>query len=250
MRKKAQGYVLEETQNTVVIATGFVRPSQNTGTGPMIQVHILYRHEMPGSAIYTGNDVHVCGDCSLRGVIVDGKLVNRQCYVNLHKSVASVWQCYVNGGYPYLDESEYPEVFKNRRVRIGTYGDGAFIQDAEIIPLITLHAKRWTGYTHQWRNRPDLRPYLMASVDNVLEYGRAKAEGWRTFRVKPLGDDSRMTGEIVCPKSDEAGNLTTCFECFLCDGIRRDDRRKDIVIQAHGQLVRHMASRLIQIANV
>jgi len=50
MKKKtplAQGYILEETENTVVIATGFLRPSQNTGTGPMIQVYILYRHSNP-----------------------------------------------------------------------------------------------------------------------------------------------------------------------------------------------------------
>jgi hypothetical protein len=248
MRKpKSQGYILEETQNTVVIATGFVKPSRNTGTGPMIQLYILYRHEMPGSAIYTGNDAHVCGDCSLRGMIIDGKLVDRQCYVNLHRSVAAVWNCYRNGGYPYLPKSEYPVVFRNRRTRIGTYGDGAFIQDPEIIPLIVSCSKRWTGYTHQWRNRPDLRPYLMASVDTVWEHGRAKAAGWRTFRVRPLGNEAHMVGEITCPKSDEAGNLTTCFECCLCDGMHGDDPRKDVTIQAHGQRVHQMA-RLIQIA--
>jgi len=116
MKKKtplAQGYILEETENTVVIATGFLRPSQNTGTGPMIQVYILYRHANPASATYSGADEHVCGDCKLRGTIVDGKVADRECYVNLQKSVTAVWDCYQRGNYPYLTKSEYPRVFRS-----------------------------------------------------------------------------------------------------------------------------------------
>ena len=250
----AQGYILEETENTVVIATGFLRPSQNTGTGPMIQVYILYRHANPASATYSGADEHVCGDCKLRGTIVDGKVADRECYVNLHKSVTEVWDCYQRGNYPYLPKQEYPRVFRNRRTRIGTYGDGAFIQDGEIIPLIASSSKRWTGYTHQWVNRPDLSRWLMASVDSPTEQVRAKLAGWRTFRVSPYGNSARMLGEIVCPKSDEAGNLTTCHECCLCDGKRGNtDARKDIVIQKHGRLAMQAlarASKLVQIQKI
>jgi hypothetical protein len=94
----------------------------------------------------------------------------------------------------------------------------------------------------------------MASVDSPTEQVRAKLAGWRTFRVSPYGNSARMLGEIVCPKSDEAGNLTTCHDCCLCDGKRGNtDARKDIVIQKHGRLAMQAlarASKLVQIQTV
>lgn len=62
---KPNGYILVETADKVVIATGFERSSENPKTGNMIQVWILARHVSPSDAVRTGLDAIVCGDCPL-----------------------------------------------------------------------------------------------------------------------------------------------------------------------------------------
>ena len=115
---------------------------------------------------------------------------------------------------------------------MGAYGDPVYVP-AEVLRWVSFFADSWTGYTHQWRNAPQLRPYLMASVDSEAEYREAKAQGWRTFRVRAAGDRLQPR-EISCPASEESGRKTQCVRCGLCNGATDNDRRKDICIVVHG----------------
>lgn len=237
------GIVLQESGDIVVIATGIKAKSSNTKTGGMIQLYILHRYLHPIEASRTGADKSICGDCIHRGTIVDGKLINRRCYVNLGKAPKDIWNCYQRGRYRKVSIAEARRILRDRLVRLGAYGDPAYMR-LSLIRAICSVARGWTAYSHQWRLRPDLRPFVMASCDSPSDVIAAQAEGWRTFRVSAYGDDSKLTGEIACPASAEVGKRTTCNKCRLCDGARPDDTRKSIVIQDHSVI----KTRLYQIA--
>jgi hypothetical protein len=159
-----------------------------------------------------------------------------------------VFRAYRRGAYRKATSREFATLFGGRTVRFGAYGDPAFIRP-ETIKRIAAVSDKWTGYTHQWATRPDLQPYLMASVDTPSEADQAAASGWRYFRVSPFGDANKLAGEISCPASAEAGKRTVCADCKLCDGARCDDARKNIVIQDHSSIKRTNDS-LIQIQGV
>ena len=238
------GIVLQESGDIAVIATGIKSSSSNSKTGGMVQIYILHRYLHPIEASRTGADKRICGDCIHRGTIVDGKLINRRCYVNLGKAPKDIWNCYQRGRYRRVKSaSEVRQIFSGGLVRLGAYGDPAYMR-LSLIRAICSVARGWTAYSHQWRVRPDLRPFVMASCDSPADVIAAQADGWRTFRVSAYGDDSKLTGEIACPASAEAGKRTTCNKCRLCDGARPDDTRKSIVIQDHSAI----KTRLYQIA--
>jgi hypothetical protein len=110
---RPNGYILHETEEIVVISTGFARKSSNPKTGDMIQVWILLRHINPVRAIKLGKDWKICFDCGHRGK--KGK--SRTCYVRVANAPLGVWKAYQRGNYPHLDVSQYAEVFNRRRVR-------------------------------------------------------------------------------------------------------------------------------------
>lgn len=123
------------------------------------------------------------------------------------------------------------ELGKDKIVRLGAYGDPAALPISVWHNLLK-YAKRWTGYTHQWKSNPHLKRYCMASVDSEKEYQEAKLRGWRTYRVlRPT--EKTATKEIHCPASDEMGKRTTCEKCTLCMGT--SVKAKDIAIYAHGR---------------
>lgn len=229
-RTRANGYILHETGDLVVIATGFTRKSSNPKTGDMIQIWILVRRQNPVRALKTGADWIVCGNCKHRGRRGKG----RTCYVRVANAPLGVWKAYRRGRYPYLNGSAIEQMFSDRRVRFGAYGDPVHIPFA-ITRAIALSAERWTGYTHQWQNPAyaGYRSFLMASCDTVSEYAQAKTDGWRTFRVRSA-NETLYGSEIACPASEEMGHRTTCAKCGLCNGAKQSDARKDIAIFAHG----------------
>lgn len=208
-------YILHETSKRVVIAT---MDSNNVKTGNMVQVWILARNTAPHIAVKTGEDSLVCGDCKHRGT---------SCYVVTFQGPRSVWAAYHRGAYAKLTDYS---VFAGRMVRLGAYGDPAFIP-RDVLRRIVSHADGHTGYTHQWTRAPWLKPFVMASVDSLDELQVARDAGWRTFRVD-VGE-GRQVGEILCPASEEAGKRTTCERCGLCNGAR--DGVKSIYIPAHGR---------------
>jgi hypothetical protein len=224
----ANGYLLHETEAYAVIAT---LESENEKTGNMIQIWILVRGEKPTLALRNGKNHIVCLDCKHQGT--DSQ--KRTCYVNLGQGPRAVWEAYSEGKYPYLPIARYSEVFANRAVRFGAYGEPVLIP-LPIVRAIVAVSNGHTGYTHQWR-KPEFseyRAYIMASCDSMAEYAMAKQLGWRTFRVR-TADSAVLAREISCPASDEMGKRTQCVRCKLCSGSTgSNDARKDIVIVVHG----------------
>lgn len=52
---KANGYILHEDTERVIIATGFTSKSKNIKTGSMVQIWILVKSENPLDAIKSGS---------------------------------------------------------------------------------------------------------------------------------------------------------------------------------------------------
>ena len=119
---------------------------------------------------------------------------------------------------------------RKKILRLGGYGDPAMLPEKDVAELVDNY-DGWLGYTHQWQKpwAQWARRYCMASVDHVAEMIRAQSRGWRTFRVSYDGFVAK--GEIVCPNTT---NGVQCMDCGLCDGARSGDKRKSIVILAHG----------------
>jgi hypothetical protein len=220
----------------VVLATGVPtastrkasKASNNVKTGDMIQIAILNRDVSPTDALKTGEDVNICGGCTHRSKASGGA---GDCYThkNLRRGFAqtSTWKAHrANGSAPFRLEA-----FAGRKVRFGSYGDPAAVPFA-VWDAIRNVAEGVTGYTHQWKTcDPRFAELCMASADTVEERREARLKGYRAFRVR-LATEGRLTGEVVCPASAEAGFKTVCATCLSCGGTG-NGRKQDIVIVKH-----------------
>ena len=223
----SNGYVIHDDQHRVVIATGFSTPSDNRKTGDMVQIWILCKAEDPVTAIRTGLDRLICGNCVHRG---DGHGKERSCYVNVGQAPLGIWRAWKAGNYAPLRSLEG---FVGRKVRFGAYGDPTWIPLSLALAIAGV-ASGHTGYTHQWR-KPSLqgwRQILMASVDTTAELLIARAMGWSTFRVSP--DMDHRTFETLCASER---NGTPCSVCLGCPGSRNGIQ--SVWIPAHGTGKRH-----------
>lgn len=219
----------------VVIINRIDAASDNSKTGALVQSFIIRSDIAPVEALKTGDDESVCGGCKHRPSLIaravaEGLKPEAPCYVNVGRSVRSVYDAYKRGRYVKAPLETIALALAGKNLRIGTYGDGA------AAPVIVWHriiryCADWVGYSHQWRNidAGDWSGMLMASVDNVQERADAIALGWRTFRVAL--DESKASTEARCPASKEMGQKTTCNACLLCSGTSK--RAKDIVIIDH-----------------
>ena len=238
MTKKTNGFVIYQGPSEidgkpiVAIATGFAKGSANTKTGKgLIQTWILRADMSPIEAIHAGADESICGHCPHRGRIENGRNVDRSCYVTVFQAPLVVFKAWGRGIYPKVVGRDASDLGKGRMVRVGSYGDPAAVP-AYVWQDFLSAADGWTGYTHQWANRPDLAAFCMASADSLEDRAAAKDLGFRTFRV--TNDISDLTkGEFICPASKEAGNKTTCDQCKACGGLG-SKARADAVIQVHG----------------
>lgn len=212
----------------LAIATGFARKSSNEKTGDMIQVWIIPADAKAHEAYTAGLDVVVCGDCKHRSRASGG---NGTCYVNVAQGPSSVWQAWHNGAY--LPIADY-RVFAGRAVRFGAYGDPCAVP-IHIWANILTQTDQWTSYTHQW-NKPQFehyRTFCMASVDNRAEFYEARAQGWRTFRVR-TADEKIEPREFICPASEEGGYRKSCIDCRACNGAGNNAERGSVTIIVHG----------------
>ncbi len=227
----SNGYIIHEDTLRVVIATGFSTPSDNRKTGDMIQIWILCKAEDPVTAIKTGLDRIICGNCRHRGHEENGVYgVERTCYVNQGQAPLGIWKAWKAGRYPTL---QFMDCFAGRKVRFGAYGDPTHLPLSLALAIAGV-ASGHTGYTHQWR-KPSLqgwRSILMASVDTTAELVIARSMGWSTFRVTP--DTDHHTVETLCA-SDRFG--TPCADCLACAGARGGIQA--IHIPVHGKGAGH-----------
>lgn len=216
----------------IVIATGLAASSRNEKTGELVQTWILRDDVSPTEAVNSGDDASVCGDCPHRGAIVDGRNVNRSCYVTVFQAPLNVWKSAHRGIYETVATSDLSALFSGKRVRLGSYGDPAAVPMAVWHAVLAATAGH-TGYTHQWQScDPALAAYCMASCDTALDRELANAKGWRSFRVRG-SDEAKAKGEVICPASKEAGVKTNCAACKACGGMLAK-AKADIVIMAHG----------------
>lgn len=234
--KRFGGFVLWEGESRfdhsplVVIVT---EGSTNRKTGNMDQAWVLRRDVHPFHAIRTGEDAAICGDCAHRAN-------PRSCYVTVQHGPANIWRTYKGDKYDDLSRDTLDNAkaivarITGRFLRFGAYGDPTAVPIevwASMLPFL----KGWTGYTHFWRNvaNQPYRSFCMASVDSEADREAALARGWRTFRVRG-GSGGLLTGEIICPASQEAGHRLTCQQCRICAGSGGAGSTRSVAIYAHG----------------
>lgn len=218
----------------VVIVNRILTASDNVKTGDIVQSFIIRSDVSPMDALRSGDDVAVCGDCEHRPSLVKAGNGKAPCYVNVGRSVMSVYGAYIRGSYVKASPDDVAKLLGGRVLRLGTYGDPFAAPLAVWLPMVQAAARR-VGYTHQWQNpkfdASEWGPLVMASADTVAQRVKANALGLRTFRVG-FGDELlKVMGEAVCPASAEAGRKTTCADCRLCGGT--SIKAKDIVIRDH-----------------
>lgn len=219
-------------ERIIVVVVGLKTRSTNSKTGGMVQTYVFPAGVDPVTAWKTGADTANCGACIHRSPASGGL---GTCYVAKFHGPAAVYSGWKRGIYPTVAPAEAAELVREtgRALRLGTWGDPAAVP-AGVLDVLAMGASERTGYTHGWRDRPDLRGLVMASVDSVAETREAQAAGFATFRVAPHGDAGRLPGEARCPASAEAGKRVTCETCPLkCDGaVSRGVFGR--VIQDHG----------------
>jgi len=114
-------------------------------------------------------------------------------------------------------------------VRFGTYGEPS-LMPTHLVESMSLVAKSWTGYTHQWNKdwAKDYGKWFMASVHNQLEANTASDKAYRSFIATTDGSEDAVS----CPASAEAGFKSNCAKCGLCSGMLGKGKR-DIKILEH-----------------
>jgi hypothetical protein len=215
----------------VVIINRVHSASANDKTGALVQSFIIRSDINPVEAIKTGADRAICGDCGHRPIIAD-VTGDPPCYVNVGRSVLAVFNAYKRGRYVRVKPQVLARILTGKKLRIGTYGDGA-AAPVSLWQTLTQYTADHVGYTHQW-SRAGFDHFgwstlVMASADTAAQALEAQALSYRTFRVS-IGLDKRA-GEISCPASAESGKKTTCDNCMLCAGQMK--RAKNIVIADH-----------------
>lgn len=237
MEHKPLGYIAYEGPSLidgkpiVVIINKIYNDSKNEKTGALVQSFIIRSDINPVEALQTGADESICGQCEHRPIKAreTGKA---PCYVQVAKSVLSVYNAYKRGRYVKADAATIAAALAGKIVRIGTYGDGA-AAPVQMWNQITRYAAGRRGYTHQWDSVgfdvDAWAPLVMASADTIDQAAKANLLGMRVFRVSN-GIDVQP-GEAICPASAEAGRKSTCAKCTLCSGT--SIKARDIVIADH-----------------
>jgi len=237
MKTKPLGYIAFEGRSKidgrpiVVIINKIDSDSANDKTGALVQSFILRADIPPLEAINTGADKSICGDCEHRPLLAK-QTGKAPCYVAVWQAPRAVFAAYKAGRYEKATPKQIGKIITGKKLRIGTYGDGA-AAPVEIWEEMTAHTAGHTGYSHQWK-RPDFdhvkwAPLVMASADSIDDAALANLYGMRVFRVS-VGIDPQPA-EAICPASAEAGRRTTCEKCLLCAGTSKT--AKDIVIADH-----------------
>lgn len=234
---KILGYIAYEGPSEIdgrpiVVVVNKLSGSDNIKTGAdLVQTFIIRADVNPVDALKTGDDVSICGQCAHRPLLAS-ETGDAPCYVNVGRSVRSVYEAYKRGRYVKASPGTLRRILAGRKVRLGTYGDPA-AAPVRMWQEITADADGIVGYSHQWQSvgfdHAAWAPLVMASADNIDEAAQANLYGMRVFRVS-VGVD-KQSGEVTCPASAEGGKKATCDTCMLCGGTSKAAR--DVVIADH-----------------
>jgi hypothetical protein len=200
--------------------------SQNRKTGDIPQINMLVEKEKPTTALQTGADYSVCGDCILRPFLHKNTPLEKEpCYVNCGFAQNSVFSTYSKGALESNNNDKYYDL-----IRHGAYGDPAAC-GKKLNKNILKRAKKVLAYTHAWsKDKMNyLNSFCMASVHNLKEKSKAQKLGFRTFRTVKYACLKLDKDEIVCPNFTK--NELQCKQCKLCDG--NQSKAKNIVIPIH-----------------
>ena len=220
---KEKGYVLHEGKlNGHAYAVVATIKSTNRKTGNMIQIWFILADVHPVEAVQTGLDAKtICNDCRFAS--------GNGCYVNVGQGVASVWKAYKRGLYPALPVKDYGDVFKDRKVRFGAYGNPSHLPLAKV-KLIASLSDGWTGYFHDWQPMPRAKAeaygrFFMARTETEESRCKAENKGLRYFHVSP----KQPANTIECLANTHG---LDCLTCGLCPGNHIG--AKPIWIPPHG----------------
>ena len=84
----------------VVIVNKIDADSKNGKTGAIVQTFIIRSDISPVEALQIGADAAICGDCAHRPYLIKtGESDEPPCYVQVGKSVQSVFHAYTRGRY-------------------------------------------------------------------------------------------------------------------------------------------------------
>lgn len=174
----------------------------------------------------------VCFDCPFKGYLkcYTHKFTQYSGFLSMLRSISKDYGYFES--IPFLSDQISDNIItisKNRYVRFGSYGEPTLI-DISLVSNICDVAKSWTGYTHQWRKRPEFSPYFMGSTHNLAESLRAELMGFRSFiATNDLIDSKGLTN---CPASKEMNFISNCSKCGLCSGSKGKGK-KSIQILNH-----------------
>ena len=246
---RPNGYVVWEGPSPVdgrpivFIVTNIHDRSQNVKTGEMIQSFILRADVKPSKAIEAAEDASVCGHCPHRGRLSDDgmRMIERSCYVDVHKSVDSVWKAFRRGSYPRISPERLGVMLAGHVVRLGAYGDPGMVP-LPVLRAVVAHCRPGsTGYTHQWRHiDPAYSALVMASADSYDDYIAARRMGYRAFFVLPSHARKSVKGAVECASTRDRNPLQ-CIDCGMCGGTRdgATSGAVDVFILAHGSGARY-----------
>jgi len=237
VKKSTQtGFILWEglsQHDNKPIAAIATMTSNNVKTGNMIQTWIIRTDIEPHEAVKNSQDGSVCGACPFKS--------GAGCYVRTEQAPLAVYRAYHKGNYKRVSIAEIPLIAINRTVRIGAYGDPAFVP-THIWKALVSNAIGFTGYTHQHKQPwfdPNLTKYCMVSADTIAESEKLNAMGIRTFTA--ISDkESVPDNQLICPNFTHG---VICNDCKLCDGGKNG---KSIIAPIHGvkqKIVKFIANR-------
>ena len=230
LKVRIRGAVLYEGPSRITgnpIAAVMTYTTQNVKIGNMPQVWILSSEVHPGEARRSGRDRDVCGGCAFAG--------GQGCYVEW-REIGSVWRSYQAGNYSDWQHAAW--WFRRnapRVVRLGAYGDPVAVPREVWDRVCTLQPDlELLGYTGMWKSplSEGYQDCCMASVKTPRERERAKAAGWRTYRVALPGRADPLPGERRCPAT--VNDEIICLGCRSCTG---GTTGPDYVVTVHGNPV-------------
>ena len=123
-------------------------------------------------------------------------------------------------------QSQIVQQSQDKYVRFGSYGEPSLIP-IELVRSIVSVSKSWTGYTHQWNQKPEYADYLMASVHTLAMQKVAEGKGWRSF----VASKDKQDTLVNCPASKEQGFKSNCSKCGLCSGSKGKGNKSVYIIE-------------------